>query len=107
MKAPLGDSWGNPITYLIYVFRSSTTDNGTSVTIQDVCFIDPESDARYAFFVPIILVLVANVLFFAAVLQVVVTAPVSRSVRKKMIPPRIARALKASLMFLPTLVRAL
>ena len=88
-------------------FRTSTADDGTSVTTQDVCFINPESDARYAFFVPIILVLVANVLFFAAVLHVVVSAPVSRSVRKKMIPPRTARALKASLMFLPTLVRAL
>ena len=89
----------------IYACSSSVADNSTSTTTHDVCFIDPESDARYAFFVPVVLVLVANVLFFAAVLHVVVSAPVSRGAKRKMIPPRTARALKASLMFLPTLVR--
>ena len=99
----------NPdLTRPIYdAFRSSIADNGTSTTTHDVCFVDPESDARYAFLVPVVLVLVANVLLFAAVLRVVVSAPMSRSAKKRMIPPRTARALKASLMFLPTLVRAL
>ena len=91
--------------YGFAVAAAGPAGNGTTPagSAYAVCFIDQKSDARLVFFVPLVAMLVLNLVFFAAVMHVVVTAPVARSARKKMIPPRSRRALKASLMFLPTM----
>lgn len=95
--------WEDDYGFAVSASADNVPSNGTSPALQDVCFINQESDVRLMFFVPLVLVLLLNVFFFGAVMYVVVSAPVGRTARKKLVPPRTARALKASLMFLPTM----
>ena len=89
--------------YGFTVVAAGGAENSTSTATNAVCFIDQESDARFVFFVPLVAMLMLNLFFFVALMHVVVSAPIAQSAKKKLVPPRTKRALKASLMFLPTM----
>jgi len=82
-------------------FGLNATDAGTAAI--PICWIAPHSTARYMFFVSFAVVLAANLVLFTAVMHVMLSAPAPRRSARKMVPPHAARALKASLVFAPSM----